>query len=347
MFKVIKYEDIDNNKIEGSYILIDVRSPSEFKSENVPGSINIPIFDDEQRELIGKTYIQESPELAKKIGIDVASKRLPDIYDQVSKLDKEYDKLVFFCARGGFRSSSLVSLFMTIGVNSFKLDKGYKGYRKYINDNLPEVIKNVKFVVLYGNTGTGKTDILKSLKDSGRDILDLEGCANHRGSILGGVGLGDQSTQKTFESLIYKSLKERRTNLVFVEGESKKIGKVVIPEYIYSVMNEGVNLCIETNLEIRIDNILRDYVHGTDEELISALNYLRQQLGHEIIDKYIEMINKDQYREVIGDIMVKYYDPHYEYKNRQYIHIFDNIESHITANNIIEWIEDNQNHLAL
>lgn len=347
MFKVIKYEDIDNNNIEGSHILIDVRSPSEFKTENIPGSINIPIFDDEQRELIGKTYIQDSPDLAKKIGIEVASKRLPDIYDQVSKLDKEYDKLIFFCARGGFRSSSLVSLFMTIGVNSFKLDKGYKGYRKYINDNLPEVIKGVKFVVLYGNTGTGKTDILKSLQDSGKDILDLEGCANHRGSLLGGVGLGDQSTQKTFESLVYKSLKERRTNLVFVEGESKKIGKVVIPEYIYSVMNNGINFCIESNLEIRIDNILRDYVHGTDAELISALNYLRQQLGHELVESYIEMINKDQYREVIGDLMIKYYDPHYEYKNRQYIHSFENIESQITATNIIEWIEDNQNHLAL
>ena len=202
-------------------------------------------------------------------------------------------------------------------------------------------------MVLYGNTGTGKTDILKSLKDSGRDILDLEGCANHRGSLLGGVGLGDQSTQKSFESLVYKSLKERRTNIVFVEGESKKIGKVVIPEYIYSVMNNGINLCIESNLEIRIDNILRDYVHGTDVELISALNYLRQQLGHELVDKYIEMIDKDQYKEVIGDLMVKYYDPHYEYKNRQYIHTFENMESGATATNIIEWIEDNQNHLAL
>ena len=343
MFKVIKYEDIDNNKIEGNYILIDVRSPSEFKTEHIPGSINIPIFSDEERHLVGETYIQNSPELAKKMGIEFASKKLPDIYEQVSKLDKEYDKLIFFCARGGFRSSSMVSLFMTIGVNSFKLDKGYKGYRKYINENLPEVIKDVKFLVLYGNTGAGKTDILKSLKESGSNILDLEGCANHRGSILGGVGLGDQSTQKSFESQIYTTLKERTSNLVFVEGESKKIGKVVIPQYIYESMSRGINVCIDTDLQLRIDNILRDYVHGTDEELIHALKYLRQQLGHSIIDKYIEMIKNDQYREVIGDLMINYYDPHYEYKNREYIKTFKNIESSITAMNIVEWIDDNKN----
>ncbi len=343
MFKVIKYEDIDNNKIDGSYILIDVRSPYEFKKEHIPDSINIPIFDDEERSLIGQTYIQDSPEKAKKIGIEYASKRLPDIYEQVSKLDREYDKLIFFCARGGFRSSSLVSLFMTIGVNSFKLDKGYKGYRKYINEKLPEVIKDVKFVVLFGNTGAGKTHILESLGDQGMDILDLETCANHRGSILGSVGLGPQSSQKTFESLIYKSLKNRKSDLIFVEGESIKIGKVIIPQYIYEGMNKGIHLSIDTDLNLRIDNILRDYVHGTDEELIYALNYLRQQLGHEKIDKYIEMIKEKRYREIIEDLMINYYDPHYEYKNRQYIKSFHNENSLSTANNIIKWIKENKN----
>lgn len=343
MFKVIKYEDIDNNKIEASYILIDVRSPREFKLENIPGAINIPIFNDQERALIGESYMKDSPEQAKKIGIEFASKKLPSIYEQVLKLDKEYDKLIFFCARGGFRSSSLVSLFMTIGINSFKLDKGYKGYRKYINNNLPQVTKDVKFVVLYGNTGAGKTEILKHLRGRGKDILDLEGCANHRGSILGSVGLGDPSTQKTFESWIYKSLKNKKSNLIFVEGESKKIGKVVIPEYIYRSMDKGINLCIDTDLELRIDNILRDYVNGTDEELIDALNYLRQQLGHDKIESYIEMINDKQYREIIRDLMINYYDPHYEYKNRQYIKTFHNEDSSLTTDKIIKWIEENKN----
>lgn len=339
MFKVIKYEDIDNNNIKGNHILIDVRSPSEYSSETIPGSINIPIFDDDERKLIGTTYIQESPEIAKRIGIDAAAARLPSIYEKISELDKQYDKLILFCARGGFRSSSLVSLFMTIGVNIFKLDRGYKGYRGYINENLPEVIKGVQFIVLYGNTGTGKTDILKSLRDSGKDILDLEGCANHRGSTLGSVGLGKQHTQKMFESLIYDSLKNRNTDIVFVEGESRKIGKVIIPDYIYNSMDVGVNICINADINIRIDNVLRDYVHGTDDELTSSLNFLRNQLGNTTIDKYIDMIDMHEYRQVIEELMIKYYDPHYEYKNRKYSASFENIESSITAKEIIEWIE--------
>ena len=339
MYKVIKYEDIDQDHIEGSYILIDVRSPREYASETIPGAINIPIFNDDERELVGTTYVQQSTDIAKKIGMEAASAKLPDIYEQISELDKKYDKLILFCARGGFRSSSLVSLFMTIGVNIFKLDKGYKGYRAFINDNLPKVIQGVKFVVLYGNTGTGKTDILKYLKEKDKDILDLEGCANHRGSILGGVGLGEQSTQKMFESLIYTSLRNRKTNMVFVEGESRKIGRVIIPDYIYETMRQGINLCINSDIETRVDNVLRDYVHGTDDELIRSLNYLRKQLGHNTVDEYIEMIHLKDYRTLIKELMIEYYDPHYEYKNRQYQFTFDNAHSPHTADNIIQWID--------
>lgn len=339
MFKVIKYEDLDSGKVKGNYILIDVRSPKEYSAETIPGAINIPIFDDDERELVGTTYVQKDPELAKKIGLEAAAAKLPAIYEKIAELDKQYDKLILFCARGGFRSSSLVSLFMTIGVNIFKLDKGYKGYRAFINENLPKVIEGVKFVILYGNTGTGKTDILIDLKEKGKDVLDLEGCANHRGSTLGAVGLGKQNSQKMFESLIYDSLRSRKTNMVFVEGESRKIGKVIIPDYIYSTMDEGINLCITTDINIRVENVLRDYVHGTDEELKSSLNFLRSQLGHVKIDQYIRMIDEKQYRQVIKELMIEYYDPHYEYKNRQYVETFENIESSQTAKELIHWIE--------
>ncbi len=338
MFKIVSYEDIDTNKIDENYLLIDVRSPSEYKSETIPSAINIPIFDDKERELIGTIYTQESVEKAKKMGIEIASSHLPDIYDKVSEFDKKYKNLVFFCARGGFRSSSLVSLFKSIGINAIKLDGGYKGYRKYINEHLPIEVAKIRFIVLYGNTGVGKTDILKSLKNEGMDILDLEGCANHRGSILGGVGLGEQNTQKMFESLVYESLKNRKTNLLFIEGESKRIGKDIIPNYLYDAMNSGINIKIEASMDRRVNNLFREYVHDTDDELVFSLDNLRKYLGNKNIDRYIELINKHEYKQVIEELIIKYYDPLYEYKSRDYNKVFYNNDVYRTTKDIIKWV---------
>ncbi|WP_236915540.1 tRNA 2-selenouridine(34) synthase MnmH [Clostridium sp. Cult2] len=340
MFKSIKYEEIEKNWVDTSYVFIDVRSPSEYEAETIPGAINIPIFNDEERCTIGTVYNQESVEKAKRIGIEFASKKLPKIYEEVYKLNHKYDKLAFFCARGGMRSSSLVSLFDSIGINAFKIEGGYKYYRKHIYNHLPDLIKNIQFVVLYGNTGTGKTRILEKLKTKGMDVLDLEGCANHRGSILGNVGLGKQNTQKMFESLLYQSLINRKTNLVFVEGESRRIGKDIIPEYLFEAMNNGINIKIETDMETRINNILDSYVHNTDKELIESLEHLRKHLGDNNIDRYIKLIEEHQYRPVAEELMVKYYDPMYEYNNRKYSKVFYNDDIEVVANRIIQWVDD-------
>lgn len=339
MFRIVNYEDIDENKIDESHILIDLRSPSEYLSETIPGAINIPLFNDEERKLIGTIYMQESIEKAKRIGVEIASKRLPSIYEEVHTLDEKYQNLVFFCARGGFRSRSLVSLFKSIGINAIKLDNGYKSYRRYVIDQLPNITSQIQFVVLYGNTGTGKTDILKHLEKEGMNVLDLEACANHRGSLLGSVGLGEQSSQKMFESLIFKSLRNRNSNLVFVEGESKRIGKDIIPDYIFEAMKNGINIRIEANMETRIANLLRDYVHDTDSELVPPLNLLRKYLGDKNIDKYIDLINKHEYEPVIEELLIKYYDPLYEHKNRDYNSTFHNDNSMEAAKAIIEWVK--------
>lgn len=339
MYKVIEYENLDDEEIDGSYVLIDVRSPKEYDEQTIPGSINIPILDDNEREIVGTTYVQESAQQAKRLGVEFVSKKLPYIYDKVLELNENYDNLIFFCYRGGLRSSVLVSVLKPLGINAIKLNGGYKKYRKYVTKSLQEVIKDVKFVVLYGNTGTGKTDILKALKEEGMDVLDLERNANHRGSFFGSVGLGIQTTQKMFESLLYKSLKERKSNIVFVEGESKRIGKDIIPDCIFNTMKNGIFIKINASLETRINNILKDYVHDTDDELIESLNLLRRSLGNKNIDQYIEMIKKSEYRKVIEEIMIKYYDPLYQKKDKTYHAIFDNRNSQETAKKIIKWSE--------
>lgn len=342
MLREITYEDLEKGRLEASYLIIDVRTPGEYNSETIPGAINIPIFTDEEREVIGTTYVQESIDKAKQLGVEAVSRKLPDIYRQVNQLDKEYQNLIFFCARGGFRSRSVVVLFKSLGINAIRLDNGYKGYRRHVNQSLPRLIEEVQFRVLYGNTGSGKTEVLKKLKENGQDILDLEGCANHRGSMLGGVGLGKASSQKMFESLVYHSLINRKSNTVYTEGESKKIGKVTMPDYLFNKIKAGENIEITANIETRIDNILRDYVHDTDEELLNSLSYLTRSLGADNIERLSEMIRNHDYRPVIEELMIKYYDPMYEYKNREYIASFENRNAEETAERIIEQVKGNR-----
>lgn len=337
MYKIIEYEDIDKNIIDGPYCLIDVRSPSEYKLYTIPNSINIPILDDLERKIVGTAYVQEGPEKAIRLGMKIVSKKLPDIYDKVVELNKEYKKLIFFCARGGFRSKPLVALLSSLGISAIKLSGGYKKYRKYIIKALPEIVKEIKFVVLYGNTGVGKTELLYFLKKEGMDVLDLEACANHRGSFFGSVGLGQQNSQKMFESLLYEALKNRKTNLVFIEGESKKIGKIFIPDYIFQAMEDGIHIRIDASLETRVNNIYKDYVKNNDWELILALEKLRKHIGDRNIDEYEELIRQSKYKKVIEDLMVKYYDPLYGHKKKNYQAVFKNENPAKTAKEIIKW----------
>jgi tRNA 2-selenouridine synthase len=332
MIKSVKYSEIDNKQVDNC-ILIDVRSPGEFKEATIPGAVNIPLYSDEDRKVIGTVYTQESVEKAKKLGVEAASKHLPIIYEEISELEKKFDTLILFCARGGMRSSSLVSLFTPLGINAYKLIGGYKGYRAYVNEELPKLIIDVKFVVIHGNTGVGKTSILKVLKDMGKDVLDLEECANHRGSLLGSVGLGLPNSQKQFESLVFESLKARKSDLVFVEGESKRIGRVIIPEFLFQTMEAGKHIMVEADIDLRVKNILDEYVGKNNDEIIDALNLLRKHINSKKIDEYIEMIKSDNFEEVIRSLMIKYYDPMYENKQYDFAGVIQN-------NNIIKTSEE-------
>lgn len=334
----IDYKDIQKNG--SNNIFIDVRSPKEFSEETIPGAINIPIFDNKERELIGTLYKNNSIEEAKKIGIEIASKKLPHIYEKVANLNKTHNHIYMFCSRGGFRSSALTPFFYALNMSVIKLHGGYKGYRSFIREDLPIISKDLQLIVLYGNTGTGKTHILNSLREKGMNVLDLEGCANHRGSILGSVGLGEPNSQKMFESLIYEELNNRNSNLVFVEGESKRIGKSLIPEFIFDKMNAGISFKITSPMEKRVEVILNDYVNGTNVELIQVLNHMRNRLGNEKIDSFINLIKENNYAPVIKELFINYYDPLYEKHKHDYVKTFENKDSNITADNIIQWINE-------
>ncbi|WP_128425726.1 tRNA 2-selenouridine(34) synthase MnmH [Gudongella oleilytica] len=336
MFTDIKYEDLRDKLSSGEYILIDVRTPLEYKEETIPGAINIPIFTNEERAEIGTAYAQESVDKAKMLGIEAVSKRLPQMFQELLQISKDYPHMVFFCARGGFRSTSIVSLLRSLKIGALKLDGGYKAYRAYINDNLPKIAEPVDLVVLYGNTGTGKTQVLDALRAQGADVLDLEACANHRGSTLGSVGLGEPNSQKMFESLVFEELAGRKGNLVFAEGESKRIGRSVIPEYLFDKIRNGRHVRVTAPMEQRIKNIMADYVYDTDDELIEALNHLRKRVGNDVIDKYIIEVRNGNYPVVVEELMRDYYDPMYEHNPKNYVFEVENLDPEETARNLIE-----------
>ena len=320
MYQTVAYENL-----RGNYLLIDVRSPGEHNYATIPGAVNLPIFDDEQRSRIGQVYVNESVEKAKKIGIQAVSERLPDLYEQITDWNKTYDKLVFFCAKGGMRSASLTALMVELGISASKLKDGYKGYRAFINARLPEVNKGIRYIVLHGKTGTGKTRLLQELKERGFPTLDLEQAANHRGSLLGSVGLGVENSQKQFESLVFESLSQMQNAFVFVEGESKRIGNIIIPQMIYESMNSGTHLLIEASLAVRAEFLIQDYT-GTPNfkrEMMSAIGNMARYIGEKKARHYCDLIAAEDYQGAATDLMVNYYDPLYE--NEFAKHEFDQI----------------------
>jgi tRNA 2-selenouridine synthase len=307
------FKTIDYKSLEGDYVLIDVRSPGEYNEATIPGAINIPLFTDEERKQIGIVYVNESVEKAKQLGVEAVANKLPIIFREISQLDRQYGKLIFFCARGGMRSGSISSLMISLGINAFKLSGGYKAYRKIINEELPKLNKGVKYIVLRGKTGTGKTEILNCLKNKGYDVLDLESAANHRGSLLGNVGLGEGKSQKYFETRIYEMLRYRKSNYVFVEGESKRIGNVIIPGFIFDSMSDGIHVFIDADLDFRSKLIIREYTkeNNCKEEIYLCLDKLSKYISEKNIGRYKALVSEEKYEEVTGELMEKYYDPMY------------------------------------
>lgn len=310
MYKIVDYLEIDINE---DYLLVDVRSNGEFEEFSIPGAVNIPIFNNEERSIIGTVYVQESVEKAKKIGVKMVSEKLPELYDQFHKLKSEHKELVIFCERGGMRSSSLWSLFNSIGLKLTKLRGGYKGYRAALNDELPKIIEEVNFVMLHGHTGTGKTELLKALEQKGLDVLDLEAYANHRGSLLGDVGLGKKVSQKQFDALVFEKLRRRKTNYVLVEAESGRIGNIVLPKFLHNKMKAGIHIMVEGSLDVRATRIAEEYIvnENSKNEILEALDKLSKYMGAQRSESIRQLVLDEKYVEAAKELMIVHYDPLY------------------------------------
>lgn len=304
----------DYNKIDKNGLFIDVRSPSEYKSETIPGAMNIPIFDDEERKIIGTLYKNEGQHIAVQKGIEFATPKFGRIYKEIYDLKQKHKNVVLFCARGGMRSAVVSNLINSLGTDVVRIRGGYKGYRKAVTEELVDLNEQVEYIVIHGNTGVGKTEILKKLQEDGFGVLDLEGAANHRGSLLGSVGLKKQNSQKMFESLIHEQLvKNVDKKYIFVEAESKRIGNVFVPDYIHKKMKDGIHLFVDGNIEYRVDLILNEYTKEANykEEMIQAINKMEKYVGKSRAEEFVRMINEDELKELTKILMETYYDPMY------------------------------------
>lgn len=299
-------------------IIVDVRSESEYLEDAIPGAINMPILNDAERAEVGYIYKQVDKEKAKRLGLEIATPKLIAYYDFViEKKNQGYKDIVFYCYRGGMRSQSITNVLSTLGLKVGLLNGGYKDYRKHILENTALEIEKCKFIALQGLTGIGKTKILKLLQQKGCSILDLEGLARNSGSTFGNISHdGEFTTQKRFETELYFELKNLKEKVVFLECESRRIGRVSQPEYLYNKLQECPRILLSTDIKIRVENIKEDYIKGdrdNKDKIIKAISSLNKAISNEKVNELIEQIEKNCYEEVITYLMEYYYDPLYQH----------------------------------
>ncbi|PLX70913.1 MAG: tRNA 2-selenouridine(34) synthase MnmH [Denitrovibrio sp.] len=312
-----------NEELELSYILdkgleninlVDVRSPSEYVEDHIPTAVNIPLLDDEERKQVGICYKQVGPKEARVLGVDIVSPKLPQFIRDFLEIKQNNKITVAYCWRGGLRSNSAAGLVRIAGVQVYTIKGGWKEYRRYVADFIENLPLELNFINFYGPTGCAKTEILRKLHKDGLNVLDLEMAAAHKGSSFGRIDEPEYKnvTQKNFESKIWHTFYRNEGELFLCEGESKKIGKVSIPNPVYERMNSGVSVVADTSLDFRIAFTVENYKPDRYiEEIRGSLLRLKRFIGSAKIAELSAMLDRGDYESFTRDMLVEYYDPLY------------------------------------
>lgn len=333
----IKLTDLLNKQEKGNHTLVDVRSPKEFNEATIPGSINIPIFTTEERAEIGTLYKQVSQEAAKNRGLNIFSEKLPAFINEFKKIDTP---ITVFCWRGGMRSKTAATVLNLMDIHVTRLHGGIKAYRQWVVAELDKEIFEPNLYVLNGYTGSGKTIMLDKLSEKGYPVIDLEKMANHRGSIFGQIGL-TPNKQKKFESLLVEAMNKYADEpFIFIEGESKRIGKVTLPDFFYDKKEASAQLFIDLPFEQRVDIILDEYHPYDNPDLfIDAFNIIKKHIHTPIAVEIEDALQTSDFYTAIKLLLEYYYDPRYDhhvdkYKKNQIVSI-----KATTVDNAIEQVE--------
>jgi tRNA 2-selenouridine synthase len=252
--------------LEGFDTVIDVRSPAEFAEDHVPGAVNCPVLDNGERERVGTIYKQASPFEAKRIGAALVARNVAFHLENEFKSKSKAWKPLVYCWRGGKRSGAMAQILREVGWDASTLEGGYKAYRRWVVEQLGRVPYGLKFRVVCGPTGSGKSRLLRALARSGAQVLDLEDLAAHRGSVLGDLPDRPQPSQKMFESLVLSSLSRFSPEKeIYVEAESKKIGQLQVPDVLIHQMRGSPCLRLQATLQARIALLMEEYRHFLED----------------------------------------------------------------------------------
>ncbi|MGY4690602.1 tRNA 2-selenouridine(34) synthase MnmH [Salibacterium sp. K-3] len=301
---------------------IDVRSPSEFEEYALPGAVNIPLFSDDERAHVGTTYKQQGKEEAIKEGLKITGPKLHDHYEKMKEAEEAAGgkQLVVYCWRGGMRSRSFVSTMQMLGISCTRLEQGIRSWRKKVMAALEEEKQSSRdYIVLTGGTGTAKTEMLRKLQEEGWPVIDLEGLANHRGSAFGNIGLKWKS-QKQFEFDLWKRLEElQEASYVIIEGESRRIGNINLPDFIMEGKAAGTRLNVQLPMKERVQVIMDTYDPASHhEEIAAAVSRIEKNLPEDVRNHLHEALSRSRYEEVVEDLLTHYYDPRYKKAFEQY-----------------------------
>jgi len=295
--------------------LIDARSPAEFELDHIPGAINCPVLDDDERRIVGTIYKETGAFEARRVGAAMVAANLArHLRERFSDQPARWRPLVY-CWRGGLRSGSMVTWLRLIGWDAQQLAGGYKSYRRHVIEQIDTLGSRLRLWVICGATGSAKTRILHALNSRGAQTLDLEACARHKGSLLGSLPGVAQPSQKHFETLIAAALGGLDLSRpVFVEGESARIGRLSVPLTLVSRMRDSPCLEIDAPVSARLAYLLRDYAYlGDDREaLAEKLGWLKELQGKETVQRWQGWSRAADLPALFGELIALHYDPHYE-----------------------------------
>jgi tRNA 2-selenouridine synthase len=290
------------------HLTLDVRSEGEYNYGHILHATNLPLFDNEERKIIGTAYKQQGKNEAILLGLDYAGKKMSALV-RFAQGKTPDNKVFVHCWRGGMRSGSMAWLFNLFGYDVYVLSGGYKAYRHFV---LQQIAQKFKLIVIGGKTGSGKTEVLLKLKEMGEQVINLEGLANHKGSAFGALGLPPQPSSEHFENLLANEIKNFDLNrVVWIEDESKTIGRVMLDLNLWHNLRSSPVFVIDLPQEVRIQRLVKDYGGQEAEGLEQAITNIKRRLGNEQWKSAIDAVHAGDFAGAAKTTLY-YYDKAYE-----------------------------------